>query len=307
MRRCQRQFGYSYLVASHSSEGHRREAYILKQLQHFSAWQGSVVHDVLATTLFRDLSAGRKMSVSRLAASAVDLAGRQFAFSAAKRYREPGQTKGAAGDEYCALFEHEYDRPIPPLHQLSVTARECFERLASQREFVTQLERGTEFESELTLDFRLDGTSVAATIDLAFRTAARRLAIVDWKVAASETSDYSRQLLVYGLAALRSGHWPELRLEEIDLYEVNLLRGAIRSIAVTEASLEQTEDFVYRGLVEMRTIAAAASPDDLSGLSLANSPMSCIYCSYAPMCVADLLVEGRPLDVAAVQGHLLQC
>lgn len=307
MRRCQRQFGYRYIVAAHGSSGRRREAYLLKQLQHFSAWQGSVVHEVLATELLQDLLAARKVSVPRLTSAAEDLAARQFAFSAAKRYREEGQSKRAAGDEFCALFEHEYGRPLPdqPLDGLHRTARKCFERLAAQREFVALLESGSEFESELTLNFRLDEATVAATFDLAFRTAGRRLAIIDWKVAASETSDYTRQLLLYALVAVRSGHWPALRVEDIDLYEANLIRDEVRTLKLTEGSLAQAEDFVYRGIIEMRALSEAADPDDLSELGLAGSPMTCLHCNHAPMCVEDLAMEGHQLEAIAVQGHLL--
>jgi hypothetical protein len=213
MRRCQRQFGYAYIVASHASTGRRREVFVLKQLQSFTAWQGSVIHEVLATELYRDLAAGRRMSVVRLGDSVEQLAQRQLAFSSARRYREPGQTKTAAGDEFCALYEHEYQKPLAAdaVGRVSATARECFTWLANRSELVALLEHGSQFESELTLDCRIDGSPVTATVDLAFRAANGRLVIIDWKVAASETSDYSRQLFVYALAAIRSGHWPGLR------------------------------------------------------------------------------------------------
>lgn len=307
MRRCQRQFGYGYLVAAHASSGRRREAYVLKQLKHFSAWQGSVVHETLATVLLLDLIERRGLSVERLSSAAADLATRQFAFSAEKRYREDGQTKSAAGDEFCALFEHEYGWTLPDSApaQVAANARECFERLLSQRDFLDLLARGSQFESELTLTFRLDGATVAATFDLAFRSAAGRLTIVDWKISASESSDYSRQLLVYALVALRSGHWPALRPEEIDLYEVNLIRGEVRTVSVSQATLAEAEDLAYRGVVEMRALVESASDEDLSGLDLAGSPRTCVYCNFGPMCVSDLVkADAEPTGTLAVQGHL---
>ncbi|HKM55513.1 MAG TPA: hypothetical protein VJY33_19065, partial [Isosphaeraceae bacterium] len=35
-----------------------------------------------------------------------EMAKRQFDFSANRHYREPGMTKGKAGDDYCALRAH---------------------------------------------------------------------------------------------------------------------------------------------------------------------------------------------------------
>lgn len=95
-------------MASHNAKDpERREAYILKQLQHVNAWQGSLVHRVLATKFLAALRSGWPMDFDDLAAAAYELALRQFGFSANRRYREPGQSKRAAGGDYCALFEHE--------------------------------------------------------------------------------------------------------------------------------------------------------------------------------------------------------
>jgi hypothetical protein len=245
--------------------------------------------------------------VERLSSTAADLATRQFAFSAAKRYRENGQTKSAAGDEFCALFEHEYGWSLPDTApaQVAANARRCFERLLAQRDFMDVLVRGSQFESELTLTFHLDGATVAATFDLAFRSAAGRLTIVDWKIAASESSDYSRQLLVYALVAIRSGHWPAVRADEIDLYEVNLMRGEVRTVSATEATLAEAEDLAYRGVVEMQALVESASDEDLSGLDLAGSPRTCVYCNFGPMCISDLVqADEAPTATLAVQGHL---
>jgi hypothetical protein len=247
------------------------------------------------------------MSVVRLGDSVEQLAQRQLAFSSARRYREPGQTKTAAGDEFCALYEHEYQKPLAAdaVGRVSATARECFTWLANRSELVALLEHGSQFESELTLDCRIDGSPVTATVDLAFRAANGRLVIIDWKVAASETSDYSRQLFVYALAAIRSGHWPGLRASDIDLYEVNLLRREVRGVAATDEAVDAAEDFIYRSVVEMRALSSAASAEELSSLELAGSAMTCTFCSFARPCVSDLAGEGREFEAAAVQGHLL--
>lgn len=146
MRRCQRQVAFGSVVASGTANDPvRREAYILKQLQHLSAWQGSVVHSVLEIEFLEDLRAGRLYDAYGLTAAAQDLACRQFAFSAAGHYRRPKQTKRAAGREYCAHFEHERglgvsDEQLATVH--AAIAR-CFENLGTQGAFLAELAAGS--------------------------------------------------------------------------------------------------------------------------------------------------------------------
>src|SRR5436190_7051634 len=154
MRRCQRLFVFGQVVASHKARDPlRREAYLLKQLQSLSTWQGSIVHKVLATTFLSDVRAGRVIDPAALSAAAHDIARRQFAFSAARRYREPGQTKGAAGDEYCALYEHEYGQDISSeqLDTVYATITRCFEHLAGHEAFLAQLSASSAHLAELPL------------------------------------------------------------------------------------------------------------------------------------------------------------
>src|SRR2546426_7635325 len=102
MQRCQRQLIFGHMMASHNArDPQRREAHLLKQLQHLSAWQGSVVHRVLATEFLVTLRERRALDPGAFTAAAQELAQRQYTFSVTKRYREPAQSKSAAGQEYC--------------------------------------------------------------------------------------------------------------------------------------------------------------------------------------------------------------
>src|SRR5438876_3560942 len=171
-RRCQRLFAFSYLVASHAArDAVRREAYILKQLQHVATWQGSLVHHVLATEFVPALRSRRPVGADALAASARSLAERQFAFSAAKRYRDPAETKARAGADYCALFEHEFDlaNQTNAPSRVADDAAVSFKNLMSQTEFMSQLRAGSGHVAEMPLIFRLDGVAVTATPDLICR------------------------------------------------------------------------------------------------------------------------------------------
>lgn len=311
MRRCQRQFAFSQLIANPlAKDPERHEAYILKQLKQLSTWQGSVVHKVLSTVFLDDIANHRPVDSVKLAAAAQDLARRQYAFSAARRYREPGMTKKAAGDDYCALYAHEYVQPIPPeaLAEVYQNLSLCFEHLASQNEFLTTLAAGRGHRVEQTLFFRLADAPITAKPDLLFFTVEQQPIVVDWKVGESETSDYSRQLLVYALAIERCGYWPSIRAETTRLYEVNLLKNQISQHALTAHRLDEAEDFIYRSVVEMEALVGADTSQgfDLDELEVAEHPTTCRYCTFRPLCLHYLEQAGRAEEVALVQGRLWQ-
>ena len=307
MRRCQRQFAFSQLIANPlAKDPERHEAYMLKQLKQLSTWQGSVVHEVLSTVFLGDIVNHRQIDSAKLAAAAQDLARSQYAFSAARRYREPGLTKKTAGDDYCALYAHEYDQPISPeaLAEVQKNLALCFEHLASQNEFLATLAAGHGHRVEQTLFFRLAGATITAKPDLLFFTADQQPIVVDWKVGESETSDYSRQLLVYALAIERCGYWSTVRAETTRLYEVNLLKNQIYQHALTTNRLDEAEDFIYRSVVEMEALVGADTSQgfDLDELEVAEHPTTCSYCPFRPLCLRHLEQTGRTEEIALVQG-----
>ncbi len=309
MRRCQRLLVFAHVMAAHNArDPQRREDYVLKQLQQLPAWQGSLVHKVLATTFLADLRAARPVDPSALAAAAEELAQRQLTFSAARRYRQPGQTKRAAGDAYCALTEHELGWEIAPkaLGTVHATITRCFENLATQTKLLARLYAGFEHMAEYPLSFRLNDATVAATPDLVFLRADGQPTVVDWKVTESETTDYSRQVLIYALAVARCGHWSRVSAEAIELYEVNLLKNRIHQHPVTAARLEETEDFVYRSIMELKTLVGDGrfGELDLDEFEVAERPATCSHCNFRLLCIRQLEDTGRAAEAQMVQGRL---
>lgn len=310
MRRCQRQLFFGHVMASHGARNpERREAYILKQLRNLRAWQGSVVHQVLRTHFVSALRESRPFDRVTLTAAAQDLARRQLAFSAAKRYREPGQTKRAAGEEYCALYEHEHGLEVSPeaLAEVYANLARCFEHLGGQVEFLDHLYDGSQHLAEQQLSFRLNGVVVTVVPDLVFSGAAGQSTVVDWKVAENETSDYSWQLLIYALAVARYGRRPAVQGEAIELYEANLLKNEIRHRHVSGEQLDEAEDFTYRSMVELEALIGDRKfqEQDLDEFEVAKRPQTCFHCNFGRLCVRRLEAATRLGEAQLVQGRLL--
>lgn len=309
MRRCQRSLAFRHVIASAvASDRLRREAYIAKQLTDVPAWRGKVVHAVLHEQ-FVPMLRGNGVDPRQFTARAFDLMDRQLAFSRARRYRDPGQTKSDAGDSYCALVVHERggdlsDREIDAARS---DVRAAFEHLAGERWFLAHLRSAYGHAPETRLTFGMDGATVRADPDLLCTHEPGSVAIIDWKLAASDTSEYSLQLGIYGLAVLRSGRFPLARLDGIELWEANLLQGTFRLHPFDRARLEAVQDFIYRSVVEARTLLDGidGARPDLSELEVASRAETCMHCPFAALCVADLRGSGRAREADVVEQRTL--
>jgi hypothetical protein len=307
MRRCQRQYAFEYLVASHASRDPlRHKVFLLKQLQSVSLWQGDLVHRVLAQELPQLIRNGNPINPHHLAEVADDLMRRQFNFSKERRYLQPGITKTSAGEEYCALVDHEYGLEISEsrLAEVRTTIRHCFDALANDENLLERLFLGSGHRFEQWLSFPLDGATISVRLDLWFYDANGGPVVVDWKVAKSESSDYSSQLLVYTLALVRGWRVTGIDPGEIQLLEWNLLKGEERRHPVNTERLNDAEDYIYRSIIEMKALREQYSELDLNDFDVANSPGTCALCNYSQVCIDSLKAANRAEDLAIVQGRL---
>lgn len=310
MRSCQRRAAFSYVVASPvAKDDLRRRAYLAKQLQEVSNWQGHLVHDVMANEFIAQIRANRRPSLAQLVDAADRLIDAQLAFSRAHRFRSRQVTKTEAGRAYCALALHERgeDLDAEALAKTRVTLREAFAFILGEADFMRCLRAGRNHQAEVTLWFLLGGSNVRATIDLIFSGQDGLLYIVDWKLARSLTSDYSHQLRLYALAAMHSGRWSNVDPASIRLMEANLLQRRIIHHSLTAEQLTATEDYAYRGIVELRELMGRGRYEDLhlDELDVATTPKMCSYCSFSDICIETLMAAGRAEDAKVVQGLLL--
>ncbi len=305
---CGRRVAFSHVVASHNArDPERREAYLLRQIQSIPAWQGSLVHDVVAVQVRDALRWNRPIDPVALSALVYARATRQWAFSRARRYRLPGQSKAAAGDDYAALDVHERgdDREDDVVAAVVAVALHCFTNLAEQENLLALLRANDTLVSEVRLSLSVEGVLVAATPDLvAMRNGV--VTIVDWKVSVHEESRHARQLELYAYLALQSGRWPLRSPHDILLFEVNLWRDHVYAHAFDEDAMIRTGDAVARGVAMLRTVLGDGvyAHLRLDKLPIAARPEACGHCAFASLCLAHLDEDGRAGDAALVRARL---
>jgi hypothetical protein len=311
LERCHRQVAFAQVVASHNArDPERREAYILRQIQSIAAWQGSLVHAVLATQVRDALRWGRSLRPDRLTRAVHTLATRQWAFSAARQYRLPGQSKASGGDAYCALDLHEHGATAGPdiIDAVAAVAARCFAHLAQQTELLEVLRGSHRLTTEVPLTSQTEGVRVVATPDLLATHGDGGLTIVDWKVSAQEESRHRRQLGLYALLALRSGRWLALTLATLRLYEVNLWQDRIHVHSADEEQLRDAAAYVEHGVRALRRVLGDGTYAhlDLDGLAIAPAAATCAGCHFASLCVRRLAAAGRIADAATVRSRVAQ-
>jgi len=289
-RRCQRQYFFSQIMASHNAnDRERREAFILKQLQSLRLWLGSLLHKGIQNYIVPWLASGSLPDRDDVIRRTLTMADRQFTFSSSRQYRINGQSKLSAGDSYCALFEHEYGISITSerLREIHDALSQCLCNLFDRRDFLDQLRRHSYHCPEFTTDFRLAGARVVVQLDLLCFQGDRMPVIVDWKVAGSESSDYSHQVMTYALSLLRSPMYANIQAEGISVYEVNLLTNQIKPHIVTEKKILETENFIFQSIEEMKALAGDGKfkSQHIEDYELAGSVMTCMYCNFRKLCM----------------------
>jgi hypothetical protein len=276
-------------MASHNAnDPDRREAHLLRQLRSLDEWRGNLLHLAMERYFVPSLKQRKLISCEELIAQTLALGERQFRFSQEGRYKENGLCKSLAGNDFLALKEHEYGLAIDQAQVDSIfnEIRQCCFFLYSQEKVVSFLKRGTWFSTEPNLTFRVGRFAVLARLDLVMAYATgSKLLIIDWKIGNSQTSDYSQQLRLYALAALR--RWPRYRPEHLTLVEANLLQGKFIKHSINEAELLKMEDFIYRSCSDIEALldGHGYELEDIENYGYANSAMSCEFCKFQRLCV----------------------
>lgn len=287
VRRCQQQYFFgSKLAAAKSNDPVRREAWVLSQLQDLSRWRGRLVDYGIEHFLVPPLKAGRLPYLEDVIASTLEVARRQWEFSASGRYREPGLIKDQHKEDFCALYEHEYGREIGEADRKQVEAEvtEAFRNLYGMTELLDCLRQQKVFLAQRTLWVSYERAKVKAIPDLLCWRGSQAT-LFDWKATESETSDYTWQMLVYALAVQRN--WPETRAENITVYEVRLLERVVIPHVITADRLLAAEDFLYQSVLDVEALTGGKplEAQDWEDYEPAQSSRTCATCNFRRICL----------------------
>jgi hypothetical protein len=269
------------MASYNSGETIRKEAFILKQLQPLSAWYGTLVHHAIHAVIVPALRSGQGFPLDHAISSTIALARKQYAFSAARRYRSD-ELRATSGDRFCALYEHEYGVQIDSIVRPQEVLAEALTNLCHMDDILELLRSARRLDSERSLQFYQYGDRIWAKPDLIVWRQPNEITIIDWKVSESLTSDYSRQVLLYAWSLNSKVRVP---VQGIKALEVNLLMPQVKDHPVDADSLVEMQDFVFDSVEQIKQIIGEEySPDHLDELDPARNANSCIFCKFRKLC-----------------------
>jgi hypothetical protein len=300
-RRCQRQYYLRDIAAWHNAKDPiRREAFILKQLKTIELWRGNVVHRGIEKFVVPALENNATVDWNSVADQTIEIARRQLAFSAARKYRQKGLSKTAAGDDYCALAIHEAGGEVSndDFAVVENTLRTALTNLAGMTEFWAGLRGVHRFFSEPPVFADYEGVRVEGYIDLMFFRGSGRPTIIDWKLYEGVGgSDAAFQTAMYAWLLCRMPAWHVSSPADVELLEVRLLDSQIIRHRCDTETLDALEDKIYRGIHDIRAITGGLGFADVSldDFAYANSPGTCALCPFRTMCLGQGVSHAKLL------------
>lgn len=291
--RCQRQYFFDHIMGHHAArDALRQRAFFLGQIQSFSLWQGKVVHAALEDWILPSVQTGRWPDPKQIVPQALELAEKQFRFSAERKF--DAIKKKEAGSAFCILAPHYFRERIAPdgLDQCLSTIQSALINLLNSNGLRQFLIGRQWYKSERTMFFKVGETTVQAQPDLImpFRNGSG-LDIIDWKVALN-SSNYSFQVGVYALAAQENETLRAYAKAGLRAYVINLLdsdpESALKeAYVVTEAETIRTANEIYESIERMQCLIGGRKYDelDIAWFDFANSVGSCALCYWRELCL----------------------
>jgi len=310
-RRCQRQFAFREIIASHNGRDLlRREAFILKQAKGLDLWRGLLVHGAIEHEVVPRLRASAAVSWDEVVEWTVALARRQFDFSESGAYRQPGMTKAKAGDAYCVLLPHVRGESVTAseFRKVLEETEKALRNLSAMQEVWARIAGRGKYWPELLVSVEYAGARVETRIDLLCFRGFSKPTIVEWKTYGEDTGgDAGLQTTLYAWALCRHPKWAVEKARDVEILEAQLLTGRLVEHRCDDKGFEELEDDLYRGVEELRVMVGTGRYEDLvlDDLAFAQSPYTCMYCAFRDPCLASgpRAVETREL-AACAQGLL---
>lgn len=296
--RCQRQWFFkTQLANARAKDETRQHAYRLSKLQSVSAWRGSLVDQVLSHDVMLVLERGWPITVEKTIAVAMSRFDRQLTIAREHRLHEPGFKPSMLGDDFTAFHRIEYDGQISEeeIEQAREEVKRAIESFFAMEKLIARLQAASRLITQRNLIFPHADANVRAVPDVIVFTANTPPAIIDWKVHAFGQRDAWLQLAVYAAALTRcTPHkdFPvatdQFKETDIELLEVQLLRGTIRHhqlneehISRADAYIAQSAESMLLAVDGMNVKASTLPPTDFPATRYAAV---CERCPYRSLC-----------------------
>lgn len=252
---CRRAYFYTYYGSWGGWEAEHgtavRELYVLKKLSSRWQWAGSVVHATLKRMLQAAKATGSFWPLEKTLERTRTRARSEWAWSREKSYwREPSRIVG--------LVEHEYGEVVPDADwkRLYDQVIEGSLRAFYESPVLEELRRVPR-EAWLSVDeldsWEFEGTKIWVAVDLAYRDAAGRVHILDWKTGKERGVDHT-QVGIYAMYAQRK--WAvapeEVRGGLVYLVPNGVPGGDVVPVAADAAALEACRSAMRSSIAEMR-------------------------------------------------------
>ncbi|OGO52538.1 MAG: hypothetical protein A2148_08575 [Chloroflexi bacterium RBG_16_68_14] len=282
-RKCPRQWFFRTVFAnSRARDPVRREAHRLSKLEGIQAWRGKIVDSVISETIIPSIAWKRPCSLGDAERKADEL----LAVQRAQRMSRNGES---------VFFEAEYG--VPLTEEMFSNARAeihtALENLYVAEPVWSVLQQAKTLVPQRPLSFKHGTATVRVVPDLiAFHTA-RAPSIVDWKVNRYPLRDYWLQLTTGAIGVSRCNphrDWPSSAAQhnphEVELLEVQLLKGDVRAHVISETDVYEADDFISISATEMELACRGRDAKDLrpDDFPVASDPKTCQLCPFRKLC-----------------------
>jgi len=299
---CQRQYFFNYYGSwggwYNTADEQTRLLYRLKKMTTLPQMTGSVVHDAIGRVL-NGLQKGHEITPRAAETYATQLFDRHIEDSLEKRWQR-------SASKHTNLFEHYYGQDLDQDAGRDRVVENVNAFFASEAFQILQDTPPNQWLSvEALTSFIFNATKLWVSLDVAVRQNGG-VSIFDWKTGREREAD-RLQLAVYALYA--SNAWgvapPNLQLQD-----VYLQAGVVRSITVDGTVLDQTRQIIQKSIVEMRDLL---DDSNLNSASIDKFPMienrsTCASCTFKSICFPDGDIDSSPTknapEVSPVQLSL---
>jgi PD-(D/E)XK nuclease superfamily len=317
-RQCNRKFYFASILATHGrKDALRRKAYELKTMKNLLMWAGDVVDKFMEKTVIPLIVAKRDLDFAQLAEQAVKMAEAQFRFSKNGLYRDPALKKGESTD-FCILEIHELNRPATEKE-----LQQCFDdirngilnlpliELPDGTPLIKFLKEANALTPNLqTWHVTIERANLRPQIDLLVLSKWKPV-VIDWKLSASFSSDYSRQLVIAGILIYlkRQETTPEkpYGYKDVRLLEVNLLKGIVKEHEFNQEIVYDMIDYINLTSGDLFLLTKGNTYEgDIEDFEMTDEGSLCKSCNFQSLCsflLSNKNIYDEKLYTQSIQAH----